>query len=250
MTSLFQLVHSLYALAFKFRGATNAILSVLASPEFASPESHQNLTVVTHSSGNHAQALALAARQQGVRCHVVMPSNAPNVKRAAVEGYGAAVTLCEPTLEARERTAESVMEKEREAGRRVEFVPPYDDVRVISGQGTMALEFLEQASQEASPSVQGSDSRLDVLITPVGVGGMLSGCAVAAKGVDPDIKVIGAEPVNADDAQQSFRTRKFQQAGPARTIADGLLTSLGEITFPLILKHVDDIFTVTEEQIM
>lgn len=176
-----------------------------------------------------------------------MPSNAPSVKRAAVEGYGASVTLCEPTLEARERTAKAVMQKESEGGRKVEFVPPYDDVRVIAGQGTIALEFLEQASEEL-----GSNAKLDILITPVGGGGMLSGCSIAAKGMQPDeIKVLGAEPLNADDAHRSFKTKAFQPAvSPPQTIADGLLTSLGDITLPLILKHVDNIFTVTEEQIM
>jgi threonine dehydratase len=230
---------ALIGLAFKMRGATNAIRSIIAKG--VDP---QNLTVVTHSSGNHAQALALAARQLGVRCHVVMPSTAPSVKVAAVRGYGAFITQCEPTLISRKTTAEDVMKKEQllGAGRMIEFIPPYDDVRVIAGQGTMAIEFLEQAEELGN--------KLDILITPVGGGGMLSGCAVAAKGMRPDVIVVGAEPLNANDAQQAFRSKQFVEALPANTIADGLLTSLGDYTFPLILEHVDEILTVTEDQIM
>ncbi|KAF8309767.1 serine racemase [Clavulina sp. PMI_390] len=231
--------------AFKFRGATNAILSLIASPS-ESADSSLPLAVVTHSSGNHAQALALAAREQSLRAHIIMPSNAPSVKQDAVRGYGAAVTLCEPTLEARETTAAAAMKQEAAEGRRVEFIAPYDDVRVIAGQGTMALELLDQAKELLADS----NGELDILITPVGGGGMLSGCALAAKGTDPDIKVFGAEPLGVDDAQKSFRSKKFVPAGPPNTIADGLLTSLGDITFPLILKYVDDVFTVTEDQII
>ena len=229
--------------AFKIRGATNAILSILE----ASPNIYpSNLTVVTHSSGNHAQALALASKQLGVRCHVVMPSNAPSVKYDAVRNtYGAAVTQCEPNLAAREATANRVIDEERNRSpaQVVEFVPPYNDHRVIAGQGTIALELIEQASEELNKT-------LDVLITPVGGGGMLSGCAVAAKGINPAIKVIGAEPSEADDAQRSFRSGVFQESENPTTIADGLLTSLGDITFPLIQTYVDEIFTVTEEEIM
>lgn len=163
---------------------------------------------------------------------------------AAVRGYGAFITQCEPTLIARQKTAEDVMKKERliGVGRVVQFIPPYDDVRIISGQGTLAIEFLEQAEELGS--------KLDVLVTPVGGGGILSGCAVAAKSMRSDIVVIGAEPLNANDAQRSFRSKQFIDALPANTIADGLLTSLGHHTFPLILQHVDEIFTVTDDQIM
>lgn len=175
--------------AFKFRGATNAIRSLLSSTTTGPGPRKDEIVVITHSSGNHAQALALAARQQGVTCHVVMPSNAPLVKKAAVRGYGAIVTECVPTLEAREETVAALTQKfeASEPNRKVVFVSPYDDPLVIAGQGTAALELIEQAN--------GLTGRgLDVLITPVGGGGLLSGCAVAAKGTDPSTFVIGAEP--------------------------------------------------------
>jgi threonine dehydratase len=249
-------------LAFKIRGATNAIRSILSSNRDISP---LDVTVVTHSSGNHAQALALASLQLGTRCHVVMPNNAPAVKKAAVLGYGAVVTECEPTLQAREDTASRVvqeeMDRQRNSGTKgiVEFVPPYDDARVICGQGTLALELLEQAKEIDRP--------LDIIITPVGGGGMLSGCAVASKGVDPSILVFGAEPagkiyiphhvtklttsfLGADDAHRSFESKTFVPSIKPNTIADGLLTSLGDITFPLILKYVDGIYTVSDSEIM
>lgn len=170
--------------AFKFRGATNSIKSLLGQYEGTGKKP----IVITHSSGNHAQALALAAREQGVTCHVVMPNNAPSVKKAAVRGYGALVTECEPTLQAREDTTAEVTKRllAEDSNAVVEFISPYDDPRVIAGQGTLALELLEQAEELGKP--------LDVLITPVGGGGMLSGCAVAAKGTKPTIRVIGAEP--------------------------------------------------------
>ncbi|GJJ14229.1 hypothetical protein Clacol_008491 [Clathrus columnatus] len=224
--------------AFKIRGATNAIRSLLRDPRPAS-----NLTVVTHSSGNHAQALALAAKQLGVRAHVVMPNTSSPVKKAAVRGYGATVTECPPTLEAREETAAKVMKEElaRNPEQRVEFVPPYDDVRIIAGQGTISVELLEQAKE--------IDRELDVLIAPVGGGGMLSGVALAAKSIDSHIWIIGAEPSGADDAYRSFTSKTFQPSVNPKTIADGLLTSTGKITFPLILKYVDAIHTVSEEEI-
>ncbi|KAF8519997.1 serine racemase [Hysterangium stoloniferum] len=224
--------------AFKIRGATNAIRSLLRE----CPAS--NLTVVTHSSGNHAQALALAARQLGVRAHVIMPITSSFVKKAAVRGYGADVTECAPTLQAREDTAAQVikMESSKDPARKVEFVPPYDDVRIIAGQGTIAVEFLEQARMMDRP--------LDVIIAPVGGGGMLSGVALATKSLGPNVWVVGAEPAGADDAYRSFTSKKFQPSIEPKTVADGLLTSTGEITFPLILEYVDAIYTVTEEQII
>lgn len=190
--------------AFKFRGATNAIKSLLeaenrgGSKKFEGADSLSDgpvapqTVVITHSSGNHAQAMALAARLQGVVCHVVMPSNAPSVKKEAVRGYDAIVTECEPTLQAREDTVTGIIgglqQDNATSGRpvKVEFISPYDDVRVIAGQGTMALELFEQAEELGKP--------LDVVITPVGGGGMLSGVAVAAKGTSPTAYVIGAEP--------------------------------------------------------
>ncbi|KAG8833805.1 hypothetical protein FRC17_010046 [Serendipita sp. 399] len=229
--------------AFKIRGATYAIKRLLET--IADPST---LTVVTHSSGNHAQALALAARQLNVKCHVVMPRNAPAVKKSAVQGYGAAITECMPTLEAREATVQSVMNRlQEEAALRgdkdaiVRMVPPYDHLDIIRGQGTIAFELVEQADEMDMP--------LDIILTPVGGGGMLSGVSLAARGLRSNILVFGAEPTGASDAQASFRSRIFHPSVEPKTIADGLLTSLGDITFPLILENVDDIFTVTDEEI-
>ncbi len=172
--------------AFKYRGASNAIASLLEDPERES--SKETLTVITHSSGNHAQALALASSVQGVQSVVVMPSNAPQVKKAAVEGYGGRVVQCEPTLEAREQTViqESKRITQADPAMKVEFISPYDDLRVIAGQGTVALEAFEQALKLGI--------KPHFIITPVGGGGLLSGCAIASKGRDPGIIVVGAEP--------------------------------------------------------
>ncbi|KAF8739875.1 Pyridoxal-phosphate dependent enzyme, partial [Rhizoctonia solani] len=226
--------------AFKFRGATNAILQILRSHTELDPSS---LTVVTHSSGNHAQALAYAARSVGARACIVMPSNATPAKIDAVRGYGAAVTLCEPILSAREETMYRVIEEEKlsRPEQLIEIVPPYDDPRIISGQGTMAVEFLEQAEQIGRP--------LDVIITPVGGGGMLSGCSLAATGLKPGIKVVGAEPAGSGDAYESFKTKTWVPSVNPQTFCDGLLTSTGKLTFPIILDHVDAICMATEEQI-
>ncbi|QRV94026.1 cysteine synthase [Ceratobasidium sp. AG-Ba] len=193
--------------------------------------------------GNHAQGLAYAAKAVGARCCIVMPSNATPAKIAAVRGYGAIVTLCEPITAAREETARRVVEEERKAypERRVEVIPSYDDVRIIAGQGTLAVEFLEQADEIGRP--------LDVIVAPIGGGGMLSGCSVAVKGLRPGVRVVGAEPAGAGDASQSFKTKKWVPSIDPKTFCDGLLTSTGKITFPLILNHVDAICTVTEEEI-
>jgi threonine dehydratase/serine racemase len=210
--------------AFKYRGATNAVRKL--------SDSQAARGVVTHSSGNHAQALALAARVRGIPAYVVMPRVAPAVKRAAVEGYGGIVTLCEPTLEARERTAAEVVEKTGAV-----LIPPFDHPDVIAGQGTAALELLEDVPD------------LDAVVSPVGGGGLLSGCCVASRGINPDIRVFGAEPLGADDAARSKAAGRFiPQTGP-NTIADGLLTSLGQLTWPIIRDQVERIFTVTEDQI-
>lgn len=171
-----------------------------------------------------------------------MPSNSASVKKDAVRGYGAIVTECVPTLQAREDGVNAIISEMKACGKEITFIPPYDDVRVIAGQGTMALELMEQASSLDAP--------LDVLIAPVGGGGMLSGCAVAAKGVDPEIWVVGAEPAGADDAYRSFNAKKFIPSVDPQTIADGLRTSLGEITFPLIMANVDAIHTVSDVEIM
>ena len=211
--------------AFKFRGAVNAVLSL--SPAAA------ERGVVTHSSGNHAQALALAARQQGLKAYIIMPENAPKVKIAAVRGYGAEVILCEPTLQARETGVQEVI---RQTG--AALIHPYDDMRIITGQATCALEFHQQVRD------------MDIIMAPVGGGGLLSGTALATRFVSPETRVIAAEPELADDACRSFHSRAFAPARPSQTIADGLLTSLGEITFPVILEHVNDIVTVSEQNII
>lgn len=171
-----------------------------------------------------------------------MPSNSASVKKAAVRGYGAVVTECVPTLQAREDGVAAIMSRMHAEGKNIVLVPPYDDVRIIAGQGTLALELIEQAKEVDRP--------LDVLISPVGGGGMLSGCALAAKGVSPGIWVVGAEPAGADDAFRSFYAKEFIPSVEPDTIADGLRTSLGSITFPLIQKYVDAIHTVSEEQIV
>lgn len=226
--------------AFKIRGATNAVVSLLE--DLKSEEEKKRLSVITHSSGNHAQALALASQELGVSCQVVMPSNSASVKKSAVRGYGATVTECVPTLQAREDGVKEIMDRMRSEGQDIVVIPPYDDVRIIAGQGTLALEFIEQAKE--------SGDELDVLITPVGGGGMLSGCAIAAKGIDSGIWVVGAEPAEADDAYRSFKSKTFVPSVNPNTIADGLRTSLGDLTFPTILKYVDAIHTVSEDEIM
>ena len=211
--------------AFKFRGASNAILSL--------SEEEAEKGVATHSSGNHAQALALAAKLRGIPAYVVMPENAPKVKVKAVRNYGAEITFCESNLEAREKTLAKVVEKTGAT-----FIHPYNDARIIAGQGTAALELLEDYPD------------LDMIITPVGGGGLLSGTALAAKSIKPEIKVIGAEPANADDAYRSFQKGELIPVQNPDTIADGLRTSLGKLPFSLIQQYVDDIVTVPEESIV
>jgi threonine dehydratase len=211
--------------AFKFRGATNAVQ--LLSNEEAS------MGVTTHSSGNHAAALSLAARQRGIPAYIVMPENAPEIKKIAVKSYGAEITFCEPTLEARERTLEMVQQKTGAT-----FIHPYNNFNVIAGQGTAAVELLEEAPF------------LDIVIAPVGGGGLLSGTAIATKAIKPNAKVYAAEPLNADDAYRSFKQGVIIPSVKPNTIADGLLTSLGTITFEAIRHNVDDIFTAKEETIV
>jgi len=211
--------------AFKFRGACNAVFSLT--------DEDAARGVATHSSGNHAQALALAARLRGIPAYIVMPENAPVVKKAAVAGYGGQITFCEPTLQARETTTEQIV---KETGAVV--VHPYNDYRVIAGQGTAALELLEEIPD------------LDIVITPVGGGGLLSGTAIAAKGLAPRIRVLGAEPEMADDAYRSLKAGHIIPSENPQTVADGLLTSLGDKTFPIIQKHVEQIVTVSETAIL
>lgn len=211
--------------AFKFRGACNAVQS-LAEAEAARG-------VATHSSGNHGAALALAARLRAVPCTVVVPRNAPAVKRAAVAAYGADVVLCEPTLEARERTLAEAVAESRQA-----VVHPYDDASVIAGQGTAALELVEDVPD------------LDVVLVPIGGGGLASGTALAVRGTSPGTRVVAVEPLGADDAYRSFRSGERLPSVAPDTIADGLLTSLGVRNFELVRRHVDDIVRVSEEAIV
>ncbi len=210
--------------AFKIRGASNAVLSL---SEYAVQSG-----VATHSSGNHAAALAQAARWRGIKATVVMPENAPAVKVAAVRGYGARVELCKPTLQARESTLASIVSETNAS-----VVHPYNDVRVIAGQGTVALEMLEQAT-------------LDAIIVPVGGGGLLSGIALTTKPLKSGTLVYGAEPENVDDAYRSLQSGKLMPAPNATSIADGLLTALGDITFPIIRRDVAGIMTVSEVDII
>src|SRR5262249_19846678 len=217
----FKCEHLQKAGAFKFRGAVNAVAQL--APEIA-PRG-----VVTHSSGNHAQALALAARLHGIPAYVVMPSNASPVKQRAVEEYGARVTLCEPPLPARETTAPRVI---AEPGGTL--IPPYNHPHIIAGQATAAVELMEQVPD------------LDAIIAPVGGGGLLSGVALAAHYLRPGLRVFAAEPAGADDAYRSKAAGQLiPQTGP-HTIADGLLTSLGDLTWPVVRDLVERIIRVEE----
>jgi len=211
--------------AFKFRGACNAVFSL--------SDAEARYGVATHSSGNHAAAVALAARLRGIPAHIVMPDNAPAVKKAAVAGYDGTIVYCAPTLAARESTLERVV---RETG--ATFIHPYNDARVIAGQGTAALELLTDVSD------------LDVIMAPVGGGGLLSGTAIVTAALAPSIQVIAAEPEAADDAYRSLQAGKILPALDPRTIADGLRTSLGELTFAVIQRHVQQIVTVSEAAII
>ncbi len=211
--------------AFKARGATNAVFSL--SDEAAA------CGVCTHSSGNHAAALARAAGLRGIPAHIVMPSSALQVKKAAVAGYGALITECEPTLEARETTLAAVQEKTGAT-----FIHPYDDPRVIAGQGTAALELLEQAPD------------LDVVMPPVGGGGLASGTTITVSALQPGIEIWGAEPAEADDAFRSLRDGRLYPSVKPATIADGLLTSLSDRTFRILSGGLTGILTVDEATII
>jgi threonine dehydratase len=211
--------------AFKFRGGCNAVFSL--------SEEEAVRGVCTHSSGNHAQALALAARLRGIPAYIVMPNNAPSVKKNAVAGYGGQITFCAPTLEAREATLSRIYES---TGANV--VHPYNDERVIAGQGTAALELLEDVPD------------LDVVIAPVGGGGLLSGTAIAITETKKGIRVIAGEPEMADDAHRSMELGTIVPSVSPKTIADGLLTSLGTLTFPIVQQRVEQIVTVSEQGIL
>ncbi|MGA9589317.1 MAG: pyridoxal-phosphate dependent enzyme [Salegentibacter sp.] len=210
--------------AFKMRGATNSILQL-------SPEEQQK-GVVTHSSGNFAQALSLAAKSLGIPAYIVMPSSAPEVKKAAVRTYGGKITESAPTLKDREKTAKEIME---ETG--ASFLHPSNDLEVIYGQGTAALELLEEQPQ------------LDFVMTPVGGGGLIAGTALSVHYFSENCKTIGAEPFEVDDAYRSLKSGKIEANKTTNTIADGLKTQLGDKNFPIIREHVQEIIRVQEEEI-
>ena len=211
--------------AFKIRGATNAVFSL--------SENEMKSGVATHSSGNHAAALTLAAKWRNIPAEVVMPKTSPKVKVEAVRGYGANITFCEPTQEARESTMQKIVDATGAT-----FIHPYNNKKIIIGQATCALELLKKYSD------------LDYLIAPVGGGGLLSGTLLACHHFFPHVKVIGAEPKGADDAYRSLQENRIIPSIKPKTIADGLLTSLGTLTFPIIKKYVNQIITVEEESII
>jgi threonine dehydratase len=211
--------------SFKIRGATNAVFSL-------SDEQARN-GVAAPSSGNHAAALAQAARSRGIPAYIVMPSNSSATKKEAVRFYGGQITECEPNVAAREAAAAEVI---RRTG--AHLVHPYNDARVIAGQGTAAIELLEEIPA------------LDVVITPASGGGLLSGTAIAAKGLRKNIRVIGGEPLNADDAYRSLKSGKIEGATEGETMADGLRATLCPLTFSILREHVDEICRVTEEEIV
>jgi threonine dehydratase len=211
--------------AFKIRGACNAVFSL--------SDDEARRGVSTHSSGNHAAALALAARWRGIPAYVVMPETAPHVKKLAVAGYGAEIVFCKPTLEARERALAEVVARTGAA-----FVHPYNDLRVITGQATAAIELCEEVKN------------LDLVVAPVGGGGLVSGTAVAVSLVCAKTAVVAAEPERADDAYRSLKSGRIVPSVHPNTIADGLLTSLGDLTFPILQRYVKEIVLVSEEAIV
>jgi threonine dehydratase len=211
--------------AFKARGALNAVLDL--------PENIAEAGVATHSSGNHGAALAMAAARRGIPCHIVMPRTAPAVKKAAVAAYGGRIVECEPTQQGRESMLEEVI---AETG--AHLVHPYNDARTIAGQGTAALELMEQVPE------------LDIVVVPVGGGGLLSGTALAVKHVQPATEVMAVEPAGADDAFRSFGLGELQKLANPDTIADGLRSNLGELNFNIIREYVDTIVTVPDSLIV
>ena len=213
--------------AFKFRGACNAVFAL------ASPGIDLQKGVATHSSGNHAAALALASKIKGITANIVMPVNSSEIKKRAVAGYGAVITYCKPTLESRESTLLEVV-----ARTDATIVHPYDDFYVIAGQGTAVLELIEEAG------------KFDLVMAPVGGGGLISGTAITVKELLPGCRVIAAEPAGADDAFKSFHSGVLVPSVNPKTIADGLLTSLGSRNFTVIRDKVDDIVTVSEDSII
>jgi len=211
--------------SYKIRGATNAILNLT--------DEQRSRGVVTHSSGNFAQALSLAAKNLGVKAYIVMPSSAPEIKKKAVLDYDGIVSISEPTLEAREKASEKI---QQETG--ATFIHPSNDIDVIDGQGTACYELLQ------------SESEFDYIIAPIGGGGLIAGTCLFANAFSPKTKVIGAEPFEVDDAYRSLQSGKIETNETTNTIADGLKTQLGNHNFPIILKHVQQVIRVTEEEII
>ncbi|GAB3255140.1 pyridoxal-phosphate dependent enzyme [Larkinella harenae] len=219
--------------AFKARGGLNAIL------QLSEQERYHGRTlgpVTTHSSGNHAQAIAYAARQVGTTAFIVMPRTAPQVKKDAVRGYGAEIIECEPTLEAREAGVQEVIQRTGAV-----LIHPFDDDRVITGQATAAKELIEDA---------GAEKPFDVIMAPVGGGGLLSGTALVTHFLSPQTRVIAGEPEGAADAVLSFQSGNVEKAPYIKTIADGLMTSLSERTLGYIREHVTAILTVSDADIV
>ena len=211
--------------AFKLRGGWNAV-SMLSDEEAAKG-------ICTHSSGNHAQAVAFSAMKRGIASYIVMPNNVPDVKLDAVKGYGANIILCEPTLEARETTLDEITKK---TGAQV--VHPFNNPNVIAGQGTAALEMIEDLGE------------LDAIIAPIGGGGLMSGTCVTTRNLLPEAKLFGAEPTGADDAYHSLKEGKIIPQTDPDTICDGLLTSLGEYTWNILKDHLEAIYTVTDDEVI
>ena len=211
--------------AFKFRGGWNAI-SMLSGKD-------AEKGVCTHSSGNHAQAVAYAALKRGIPAYIVMPNNSPDVKLEAVKGYEANITLCEPTLEARQITLKEIAEKTG-----AEVIHPFNNPNVIAGQGTAALEMIEDIGH------------LDAMIAPIGGGGLMSGTCITTRSLLPNAKLFGAEPKGADDAYRSLKEGKMLPQENPNTICDGLLTSLGENTWNILKDHLDAIYTVSDDEVI
>ena len=211
--------------AFKFRGGWNAV-SMLSDNE-------AEKGVCTHSSGNHAQAVAYSAQKRGIPAYIVMPDNSPDVKLNAVKGYGANVTLCEPTLEARRTTLDEIAKKTGAA-----VIHPFNNPNVIAGQGTAALELIEEIGA------------LDAVIAPIGGGGLMSGTCITTRSLLPNARLFGAEPKGADDAYRSLKEGKMLPQENPNTICDGLLTSMGENTWNILKDHLNDIYTVSDDEVI
>jgi serine racemase len=258
--------------AFKFRGAYNTLAMINESlkgqqqhvnnDDNDNANVNVNVFVVTHSSGNHAQALALAARLFHFTAHIIMPSTSSQIKKDAVKQYGAVIHECQPNQQARESLANEVMNRliETYGHQYVHFVHPYDQASIIAGQGTAAVEFIQQVKQlvtdnnnhnSNTSTTDDDDGMLDAIICPVGGGGLLSGTCISVKHLSPLTKIYAAEPLNANDCARSFQSKEYTtNDSPPKSIADGLLTNTGRSTYPIIMDHITDVITVTEDEII